>query len=54
MMCYAVMGSKNSQVMVGDGYTKGNDSPAVTGSTDSLGFYGIADSTKSASGQTSS
>jgi len=54
IMGYAVMGSKNSQVMVGMGYTEGNDSAAVTGSTDGIGFYGEAPSTASASGQTSS
>lgn len=54
MMCYTVMGSKNSQVMVGVGYTEGNDSPAVTGSTDTLGFAGIAAVTKSSSGVSSS
>jgi len=54
MMCYTVMGSKNSQVMVGVGYTEGNDSPAVTGSTDAIGFAGIAAVTKSSSGASSS
>ena len=54
IMGYAVMGSKNSQVMVGIGYTEGNDSAAVTGSTDGIGFYGEAPSTESGSGQTSS
>jgi hypothetical protein len=54
IMDYAVMGSKNSQVMVGLGYTGENDSAAVTGSTDRIGFYGEAPSTVSASGQTSS
>ena len=62
IMSYTVMGSKNSQVMVGDGYVLGNDppevigndSPAVTGSTDGIGFMGIADETKSASGAISS
>ncbi|MBR6204799.1 MAG: hypothetical protein IKQ60_07110 [Candidatus Methanomethylophilaceae archaeon] len=54
MMCYAVMGSKNSQVMLGSGYTQGNQSCAVTGSTDAVGFAGTAESTRSASGATSS
>ena len=37
IMGYVVMGSKNSQVMVGIGYAEGNDSAAVTGSTDRPG-----------------
>ena len=53
MMCYTVMGSKNSQVMVGDGYVKGNESAAVTGSTDALGLFGIASVTTSATGAVS-
>ncbi|MBO4798622.1 MAG: hypothetical protein J5494_07650 [Candidatus Methanomethylophilaceae archaeon] len=54
IMCYTVMGSKNSQVMVGAGYTEGNTSCAVTGSTDDLGFIGIAGSSRSASGEITS
>ena len=54
IMCDTVMGSMNSQAMVGDGYTKGNDSSAVTGSTDTVGLYGIAEMTRSASGEVSS
>ena len=54
MMCYTVMGSKNSQVIIGEGYTKGNDSAAVTGSTDTVGPVGIALATRSASGAVSS
>lgn len=54
IMCYTVMGSKNSQVMVGAGYTAGNDSSAVTGSTDKVGFMGIAEETQSANGASSS
>ncbi len=54
IMCYTVMGSKNTQVMVGDGYVQGNDSPAVTGSTDRIGFIGNAEETRSGSGKTSS
>jgi len=50
MMCYAVMGSKNSQVIVGAGYTEGNPSSAVTGSTDAIGFVGVAESTRTSSG----
>ena len=50
MMCYAVMGSKNSQVIVGAGYTEENPSSAVTGSTDAIGFVGVAESTRTSSG----
>lgn len=53
IMAYTVMGTKNAQVMVGAGYTGENDSPAVTGSTDAVGFIGNAASTVSASGRVS-
>lgn len=54
MMCYTVMGSKNSQVMVGTGYTEGNTCKAVTGSTDRVGMYGNASETTAADGTVSS
>ena len=54
IMGYTIMGSMNAQVMVGAGYTKGNTSPAVTGSTDKVGLVGVADVTRSATGEYSS
>ena len=51
IMSYTVMGSKNSQVMVGYGYTVGNTSCAVSGSTDTVGFVGNASMTQSATGE---
>lgn len=61
IMCYTVMGSKNAQVMVDAGYTRGgtegsegNESCAVTGSTDGIGFAGAAEETRSADGKVSS
>lgn len=54
IMCYTVMGSKNAQVMVDAGYTQGNTSSAVSGSTDGIGFIGKAEQTKSAEGEVSS
>jgi len=50
IMSYTVMGSKNSQVMVGLGYSYDNESPAVSGSTDTVGFFGNAKATESESG----
>ena len=54
MMCYAVMGSKNVETMVGAGFTgyAKTDSSAVTGSTDGIGFIGSADCTDNAAGST--
>ncbi len=54
IMCYTVMGSKNAQVMVDAGYTQGNTSCAVTGSTDSVGLVGAAEKTTSATGEVTS
>ncbi len=50
MMCYTVMGSKNSQIMIGAGYTEENGCSARTGSTDSLGFMGVSSSTVTSHG----
>lgn len=50
MMGYTVMGSKNVQVMIGEGFSDDNTSSAKSGSTDGIGFYGIAKSTESESG----
>ncbi len=56
MMCYTVLGSMNSQGIVGEGFTTYSkaDSSAVTGSTDRTGFAGTAASTENASGVVSS
>ena len=51
MMGYTVMGSKNAQVMIGQGFSDDNTSPARSGSTDDVGFYGNAKSTESESGE---
>ena len=53
IMSYTVMGSKNAQVMVDPGFTEENTSCAVTGSTDSIGFIGAAESTLTAEGTVS-
>jgi len=55
MMCYTVIGCKNVQIMVGMGYCSDeNTSAAITGSTDTVGFVGLAPYTVSESGEVTS
>ena len=55
MMSYTVMGTKNSQLMVGQGYVaSGTGAVAVTGSTDSLNYVGKAGSTTATNGTVTS
>jgi len=52
MATYMVGMGKNTQEIWGKGYTDTDKEPAITGSTDKKGPYGLADSTKGKNGST--